>query len=154
MRAIILLILGCLTACAIRKSDVEIEREFELARQEWLLEQREGCFAAKGACLTATLPELSLSDLQKWGERIKIDCDLDFIDYTEATAKAQCEKSTLAALVALVARLPEHLSPVPADQFRYELTDEGCISTTDGYCACTFSGFAEVPLVWKRRLED
>lgn len=67
MRAIILLILGCLTACAIRKSDVEIEREFERARQEWLLEQREGCFAAKGACLPATLPELSLSDLQKWG---------------------------------------------------------------------------------------
>ncbi|AVP99279.1 hypothetical protein C7S18_19840 [Ahniella affigens] len=154
MRAIFLLILGCLTACAIRKSDAEIERELELANQEWLRERRDECLAATGVCWLETLPELSLNDLKNWGAAIKIDCNLAFVDHTEITAKAECEGNILAAMEALVARYPEQLSSVSRGQLRYELTDDGCISLTNGYCACTFSGFAEVPLVWKRRLED
>lgn len=148
-KGMILVVLICLTACANRQSVSQLERDVERAHQEWLLKQRKACFTAKGACLIATLPDLSLKDLARKGPSITIDCDLDFIDYTETTAQAACEQNIHTALNALVARFPEALSSVPADQFRYELTDEGCIETTDGYCACTFSGFAVVPLVWK-----
>lgn len=115
---------------------------------EWIESKRVECNEPKGTCLAIFVPKMSLETLRLKGAEIRIDCDLEFIDYSEETAREACEKNVSTVFDALLLRWPGQLKPVAAEQMTFEMEDQGCISLTNGYCACTFAGVARVPLQW------
>jgi hypothetical protein len=119
------------------------------SHQEWVERERRECESVRGVCRAAMVQELSLESLKLKASELRVDCGLEFIDYDEESARSDCEKNVMAAMGALVSRWPDHLSPTKPEQLSFDLEDQGCISLTNGYCACTFSGSARVPLVWK-----
>lgn len=121
----------------------------DLAHDRWIEVQRRECDSPQGVCLAELLAGLPIDTLKRKGSEIRIDCGLDFVDYSEESARVECEKNVLSAMDELVNRWSDQLLPVGRTELRFDLSDEGCISLTNGYCACTFSGSARVPLVWK-----
>lgn len=134
-----LLLTGCVHSS--RRDSAGFEQRMERARLV--------CESSDGVCSAQMIGELSLEALRLKTAGLRIDCGLEFIDYDEASARLACEKNVMAAMDALVSRWPDHLLPTQPAQLSFELEDQGCITLTTGYCACTFDGSARVPLVWK-----
>lgn len=118
------------------------------AQAEWIESKRVQCSAPQGTCAPFVLREMSLETLRLKGAEMRVDCDLEFIDYSEETAREACGENVSAVFDALQLRWPGQLKPVAVEQMTFELEDQGCISLTNGYCACTYAGVARVPLQW------
>jgi hypothetical protein len=138
---------ACATTTAV--TDTQLEEQQKRAHQEWIERRQAECESAHGVCPPELLPDLPLVLLRGKGSAIKIDCDLDFIDHSEESAREECRKNVLAAMSALVEQWREDLVPTDPNQLTFELEDGGCISMITGVCVCPFYGYANVPLIWK-----
>jgi hypothetical protein len=146
------LMLVTLAAC-VTQDGLRQRQESERARREHHLAEVTFCERPDGFCSTSALPDVSLEALRAKGNQIKFRCEFEFIDYTEASAREACGKSVLDAVNKLIKRFPEALVPVDPSALQVHLSDYGCETLHNGYCACTFNGWASAPLVWRSAVE-
>jgi hypothetical protein len=148
IKRLALLMVGALTAC-VTQDDLRQRQKADIARREQHLAEVKHCERPDSFCSTAALPEMSLGALKAKGNQIKFRCEFEFIDYTEESARKACGESVLAAVNKLTERFPEQLLPVDPSALQIHLSDYGCDTLYNGYCACTFNGWASAPLAWK-----